>query len=196
MFSDFTRVANEVAATTKKSVKERLVADYLATLDDASLERAVVFFSGGPFPRREQRVTGVGWATIADAVVEARSRSLDELWDIYPKYADLGDADRSRDNYLEAVVFLEERVREEPEMAMRRALLGRAYAGLGRKEDALREITRATELESISRNAVEGAAILEQTAAVLGKSGEAVKALTRRGLAALERELLRQGVSR
>lgn len=37
---------------------------------------------------------------------------------------------------------------------------------------------------------------VEQTAAVLGKSGEAVKALTRRGLAALERELLRQGVSR
>ncbi|HEX5614985.1 MAG TPA: RNA polymerase sigma factor [Acidimicrobiia bacterium] len=37
---------------------------------------------------------------------------------------------------------------------------------------------------------------VEQTAEVLGKSREAVKALTRRGLAALERELQRQGVSR
>jgi len=37
---------------------------------------------------------------------------------------------------------------------------------------------------------------VEQTATVLGKTSEAVKALTRRGLAALERELLRQGVSR
>jgi RNA polymerase sigma-70 factor (ECF subfamily) len=37
---------------------------------------------------------------------------------------------------------------------------------------------------------------VEQTAATVGKSAEAVKALTRRGLAALEREIARQGVSR
>ncbi|HUP46620.1 MAG TPA: ATP-dependent DNA ligase [Thermoanaerobaculia bacterium] len=91
MLSDFARVANEIAETAKKSVKERILAGYLVTLDDASLERAVVFFSGGPFPRRDQRVTGVGWSTIADAVVEARGRTIDELWQIYPKYADLGD---------------------------------------------------------------------------------------------------------
>ena len=36
----------------EKVEKERLLADYLVTLDDASLERAVVFFSGSPFPRR------------------------------------------------------------------------------------------------------------------------------------------------
>lgn len=92
MLSDFSQAANEIGATTKKSVKERVLADYLVTLDDASLERAVVFFSGAPFPRREQRVTGVGWSTIADAVAEASGKSLDELWEIYPKYADLGDA--------------------------------------------------------------------------------------------------------
>lgn len=92
MLSDFTAVANAIGATTKKSVKERLLAGYLARLDDASLERAVVFFSGSPFPRREQRVTGVGWSTIADAVVEASGRPHDDLWAAYPKYADLGDA--------------------------------------------------------------------------------------------------------
>ena len=92
MLSEFTRVANEIGATTRKSIKERLLAEYLVTLDDASLERAVVFFSGGPFPRRDQRVTGVGWSTIADAVADAHGRNLDELWEIYPKYADLGDA--------------------------------------------------------------------------------------------------------
>lgn len=92
MLSDFTRVAIAIGATTKKSVKERVLAEYLVTLDDASLERAVVFFSGGPFPRRDQRVTGVGWSTIADAVAEAHAKNLDDLWEIYPKYADLGDA--------------------------------------------------------------------------------------------------------
>lgn len=92
MLSDFTAVANAIGTTTKKSVKERLLADYLVKLDDAALERAVVFFSGAPFPRREQRVTGVGWSTIGDAVVEASGRTHEELWAAYPKYADLGDA--------------------------------------------------------------------------------------------------------
>jgi DNA ligase 1 len=91
MLTDFTVTANAIACTTKKSVKERLLAEYLRTLDDASLERAVVFFSGGPFPRREQRVTGVGWSTIADAVVEASGRTHEDLSDAWPKFADLGD---------------------------------------------------------------------------------------------------------
>src|SRR3954462_6964985 len=92
MLADFCNTANAIASTTKKNEKERLLADYLVTLDDASLERAVVFFAGSPFPQREQRVTGVGWATIGDAVIEATGGSADELWAIYPKYADLGDA--------------------------------------------------------------------------------------------------------
>jgi DNA ligase-1 len=92
MLTDFARVANAIAATTKKNEKERLLAEYLVTRDDASLERAAVFFAGSPFPRREQRVTGVGWATIGDAIVEATGGNADELWAIYPKYADLGDA--------------------------------------------------------------------------------------------------------
>ena len=91
MLTDFARVANEIAATTKKSEKERLLAAYLVTLDDPSLERAVVFFSGSPFPRREERVTGVGWSTIVDAVLEATGRAREELDAIWPKYADLGD---------------------------------------------------------------------------------------------------------
>ena len=91
MLSDFTAAANTIASTTKKSVKEKVLADYLKPLDDASLERAVVFFSGSPFARREQKVTGVGYATFADAVVEATGRTHDELWAAWPKYADLGD---------------------------------------------------------------------------------------------------------
>src|SRR5439155_3724418 len=91
MLDDFTVTANTIAATTKKSEKERALAQYLVSLDDASLERAAVFFSGSPFPRREERVTGVGWSTIADAVVEAAGRTAEELWAAWPKYADLGD---------------------------------------------------------------------------------------------------------
>lgn len=91
MLSDFTVTGNAIAGTTKKSEKERILAEYLRSLNDASLERAVVFFSGAPFPRREQRVTGVGGATIGDAVAAATGKSHDEVWAAWSKYADPGD---------------------------------------------------------------------------------------------------------
>ena len=91
MLSDFTVTANAIGATTKKSEKERILAAYLLTLDDAALERAVVFFSGAPFPRREQRVTGVGGAIVGDAVAAATGRPPEEVWAAWRKYADPGD---------------------------------------------------------------------------------------------------------
>ena len=91
MLSDFTVTANAIGATTKKSEKERILAEYLRSLDDASLERAVVFFSGSPFPRREERVTGVGGAAIGEAVADVSGRTVDEVWEPWPKYADPGD---------------------------------------------------------------------------------------------------------
>lgn len=91
MLSQFATTANAIAATTRKSEKERILAAYLVALDDASLERAVVFFSGSPFPRRDERVAGVGGAAIGDAVADATGRTHDEVWEPWPKYADPGD---------------------------------------------------------------------------------------------------------
>jgi len=91
MLSDFTAVANAIGATTKKNEKERLLAEYLRSLDDASLERAVVFFSGSPFPRRDERVTGIGGAAISDAVSDVTGRSADEVWAAWSKFGDAGD---------------------------------------------------------------------------------------------------------
>lgn len=91
MLSDFSRTANAIAATTKKSEKERLLADYLVTLDDASLERAVVFFSGSPFPRKDQRTAGIGGAALTEALVEVTGCPSDEVWAAWSKYGDAGD---------------------------------------------------------------------------------------------------------
>jgi DNA ligase-1 len=91
MLNDFCRTANAIAATTKKSEKERLLADYLAALDDAGLERAAVFFSGSPFPRKDQRTAGVGGAALTEALVEVTGRPSGEVWAAWPKYGDAGD---------------------------------------------------------------------------------------------------------
>jgi len=91
MLSDFSRTANAIAATTKKSEKERLLADYFVSLDDASLERATVFFSGSPFPRKDQRTVGIGGAALTEALVEVTGRSADEVLAAWSKYGDAGD---------------------------------------------------------------------------------------------------------
>ncbi|HJQ39603.1 MAG TPA: ATP-dependent DNA ligase [Thermoanaerobaculia bacterium] len=135
MLRDFTTTANAIAATTKKSEKERILAEYLRSLDDASLERAVVFFSGSPFPRREERVTGVGGAAIGEAVAEATGRSPDEVWEPWQKYADAGDTiaesfedDPSRDITLSELGEFFERIA--------------ATQGAIAKKDALVELLR------------------------------------------------------
>lgn len=135
MLSDFTATANAIAATRKKSEKERILAEYLRSLDDAALERAVVFFSGSPFPRREERVAGVGGAAIGDAVCEATGRSPEEVWAPWPKYADAGDTiaesfpdDPSRDITLSELGAFFERLAATP--------------GATAKKDVLAELLR------------------------------------------------------
>ncbi|HUF18145.1 MAG TPA: ATP-dependent DNA ligase, partial [Thermoanaerobaculia bacterium] len=91
MLSVFTAVAREIAATTKRNEKERLLAAYLSGLDDASLERAAVFFTGAPFPGRDERVTGVGWSIVAEAASEATGASKDALGEQTLSEGDLGD---------------------------------------------------------------------------------------------------------
>src|SRR5437763_15208743 len=91
MLTDFCVTAAAIAATTKKLEKERLLAEYLVTLDDASLERAVVLFAGGPFPRRGQRAVGVGGALLSDAVCEVTGRPAEEVWARWSEFGDAGD---------------------------------------------------------------------------------------------------------
>jgi DNA ligase-1 len=135
MLSDFARTANAIAATTKKSEKERILAEYLRSLDDASLERAVVFFSGSPFPRRDERVAGVGGAAIGDAVAEVSGRTPEEVWAPWPKYADPGDT-------------LAESFPEDPSRDITLVELGEAFdrvaatQGATAKKDALAELFR------------------------------------------------------
>ncbi len=140
MLSDFARTANAIAGTTKKSEKERILAEYFRSLDDASLERAAVFFSGSPFARREERVAGAGGAAIRDAVAEATGRSQDEVWAPWPKYADPGDTiaesfpdDPSRDITLTELGEYFDRLA--------------ATQGAGAKKDVLVELLRKVDAQ-------------------------------------------------
>jgi serine/threonine-protein kinase len=85
----------------------------------------------------------------------------------------LGDADRARKEYEAALPLLQTEVETNPSRnASPRALLARAYAGLGRKEEALREARRAVETLPISKDALDGSVVEIERAAVEARVGD------------------------
>jgi len=73
---------------------------------------------------------------------------------------------------------VEKRARDNPEDASRHAELGRLYAYLHRKEEAIREGRRAIELEPETQNAFHGAAHAANLALVYALVGESDQAIT------------------
>ena len=71
----WSELAERVAATTRTSEKTALLAEYLPTLSAAELPIAVVFLSGRAFAEADQRATGLGWATMAAAIVRMHTHA-------------------------------------------------------------------------------------------------------------------------
>ena len=71
-------------------------------------------------------------------------------------YRAMGNAEGARAAYEQALVIAERAVQESPDEPARRMVLGLIYAGLGRKEDALREGNRAVEILPESKDALNG----------------------------------------
>ena len=75
-------------------------------------------------------------------------------------------------NYESARSILESKIEERPEHARFHSALGVAYAGLGRKEDALREGKIAVELLPVSKEAMRGPYRVEDLARIYVMVGE------------------------
>ncbi len=88
----WSELAERVAATTRTSEKTSLLADYLQTLDPDELPIAVVFLTGRPFPEADQRATGIGWATIANALGKVGNISRGDLGAAYDRFSDISAA--------------------------------------------------------------------------------------------------------
>jgi DNA ligase-1 len=84
--------AEAVRGTRRTSEKVAIVADYLRSLDDDDLAVAAVFLSGRPFPERDQRRTGLGWAAISAAAQQVAGSDAGALGAAYDRSSDLGTA--------------------------------------------------------------------------------------------------------
>jgi len=83
-----------------------------------------------------------------------------------------GHTEFARLYYDSARVRVEARLREEPHEAFNHVDLGIALAGLGRKQDAIREAQTAVELVPVSRDAMMGSDILNGSAVIYMRVGE------------------------
>ena len=88
----WSELAERVASTTRTSEKTSLLAEYLRTLDEDELPIAVVFLTGRPFPEADQRATGIGWATIANAVGKVAGTDRGDLAAAYDRFSDISAA--------------------------------------------------------------------------------------------------------
>jgi TolB-like protein/DNA-binding winged helix-turn-helix (wHTH) protein/Tfp pilus assembly protein PilF len=89
-----------------------------------------------------------------------------------------GDMESAQHYFATVIPDTEKRVRDNPDLPARYAELGRLYAYMQRKEDAIRESRRAVELEPESQNAFHGASHAANLALVYALTGESDQAIT------------------
>lgn len=78
----------------------------------------------------------------------------------------MGGKEMERRYYDSARIFLEGKIKDQPDDSRFHSSLGMAYAGIGRKDDAVREGKRAVELLPVSREAWRGARRLRDLAKI------------------------------
>jgi Flp pilus assembly protein TadD len=104
---------------------------------------------------------------------------------------DLGRPDAARQRFASAVRLLEEMRSADPEDPRVHAALGLVYASLGREDEALRSARAAVELMPMEREAVRGAAMLDELARTYTRIGDHDAALdTLERLFALQNSLV------
>jgi DNA ligase 1 len=87
----FAETADAVARTSKKTEKLKLIRDLFLSLCLQDAVLAAQFLTGRPFPQYEERVIGVGGASLVRAVAEAAGSTPEDLSKSYRKHGDLGD---------------------------------------------------------------------------------------------------------
>jgi len=113
-----------------------------------------------------------------------KSEDIDNLWYFIPNalryaliYRYMNKKELEEKYYDEARSILESKIKERPEDARFHSSLGIAYAGLGRKEDAVREGKLAVELLPVTKDAWQATCRVEDLARIYVMVGEYDKAV-------------------
>jgi DNA ligase-1 len=88
----FGQTCAAIAAKAGKLEKIAILGEYLRELADGDLAPAARFFTGNPFPARDERSLGIGWRTIVEAARNAWGVGEGQLSAAYREHGDLGAA--------------------------------------------------------------------------------------------------------
>ncbi len=89
-FVRFAKIGEAISRTASKLRKVELLAEYLRSLDSASLPLAAVYLMGRAFPPGDPRVLQTGWAIIWRALLAVSGVGEQRLRQIGSTYADAG----------------------------------------------------------------------------------------------------------
>jgi DNA ligase-1 len=88
----FARTNDAAAATSKKLLKQKLLADYFRDLGDDDLRLAVRYSAGRPFPSTNERTLGIGGATLSDVVLSILQLNPRTYHDLVVRHGEIGNA--------------------------------------------------------------------------------------------------------
>src|SRR3954449_11930142 len=91
-FAQLAQTAERVAATTKKTEKVSIVAEYLRSLAPEEAELAALFLSGRPFAAWEETTLNVGGALLWRVLEQISGKNDSALAAAYRRHGDLGSA--------------------------------------------------------------------------------------------------------
>src|ERR1700730_480862 len=86
----FSRLCESIAASTKKTEKVHLVADYLRSLSPEHAALAALYLCGRVAPRRAERVLSIGFSILLRAVAAIAKKDPHELAPTFRHHGDIG----------------------------------------------------------------------------------------------------------
>ena len=90
--NSFARLCEGIAATSKKSEKIRLASAFFQSASVEESGVAALFLAGSVYPRRSERVLGVGGSLLVRAVLKVSGWSEVQFAEVYRRHGDLGAA--------------------------------------------------------------------------------------------------------
>ncbi len=91
-FDDLCELCEQLEATTKRLLMVDLAAKFVRTLRPEEVEPAVSMILGRPFPKWDQRVLEISWATLSGVIKRLANLDWSKFRDAYNRTGDVGSA--------------------------------------------------------------------------------------------------------
>jgi len=129
------------------------------------------------FERKFDEALNVLWRSPLENLHGQTSTPLPKSFLAAQVYRLLPDPEKAHGEYEHALSIAQRALEESPQDSARHALIGLIYAGLGQKEDAIREGNRALDLLPESKDAMDAPVLVIAMARIYAITGEYEKAI-------------------